>query len=161
MNMIEDSLTEQTEPLPPGRRSSPSIWLIVFVILGLAAAGAFGYWKLIYYPTTPRYAIDRFLDAVQAKDYDKVYDMVQVPPAVKVLIRNGRDLKALAEQNRSLLPDIKELVDQFIGILAPMVHDVPVPGPAGEQPPAAWQDGEAASGRGGRRDETSGGAMPG
>ena len=47
-----------------------------------------------------------------------------------------------------ILPDVKELVDQFIGILAPMVHDVPIPAPAAEQPPdrargssvAPWSD---------------------
>ena len=90
------------------RTSRPSAGLVLVVAVAVVGLGIFGYWKFIYYPTTPQYAIDRFLEAVQRKDYDRVYDMVQVPASVKVFLRNGRDLKALVDQNKNLVPQVTE-----------------------------------------------------
>src|ERR1051325_6730789 len=87
----------------------PKAAAAALLVAGAAiAAAAFGYWKLIYYPTTPQFAIDRFIDAARTKNYDRVYDMVQVPPPIKVFVRSGSDLKSLADRNPGLLPDIEE-----------------------------------------------------
>jgi hypothetical protein len=103
---IEQPNVESGEPQTvTQRRSTVPILLLA---LAVAACGAYGYWKLIFYPTTPQYAIDRFIEAARAKDYDRVYNMVQVPPPVKALVRNGSDLRKMAEKSRGLLPEIKE-----------------------------------------------------
>ena len=75
-------------------------------LLALLTLGAWAYWKFIYYPTTPQYALDKFFAAARDKDFDKVYDLVQVPPTVKVLVRNGQELKAMARRMPGLVPEL-------------------------------------------------------
>src|SRR5258707_8694855 len=77
-------------------------------LVALLAVGAWAYWKFIYYPTTPQYALDKFFIAARDKDYEKVYDLVQVPPAVKVLVRNGQELKGMAQRMPGLVPELTD-----------------------------------------------------
>jgi hypothetical protein len=85
-----------------------SVWFVLIALAALFAAAGWAYWNYIYLPTTPQYTLDRFFAAARDKDYDKVYDLVQVPPAIKVLVRNGQELKAMAGRMPGLVPELQE-----------------------------------------------------
>lgn len=82
--------------------------LILLGIIGLFGLCAYGYWRYIYYPTTPEYALGQFFEAAKARDYDRVYDLVQVPAPLRLLVRNGQDLKQLAERVPSAVPIVED-----------------------------------------------------
>ncbi len=98
--------TETGERPQQQRRRNPLLALLL--VAALLAAVGYGYWTLIYYPTTPQHAVDQFIEGIRAKDFDRVYSMVKVPAPLKVFIGSGSALKAIVERNRSAVPEIKE-----------------------------------------------------
>lgn len=99
--------TALPDPLPV-RKLKTSTLIPVFALALFIALAGWLYWKFIYYPTTPQYALETFFVAARNKDYDKIYNLVLVPPAAKVLVRNGQDLKAMAQRFPGLVPTLHE-----------------------------------------------------
>jgi hypothetical protein len=73
----------------------------------LLAGGGYAYWRLIYYPQTPQFALDRFFEAARARDYDTIYSLVQVPASLKILVPNANGLRRLAERVPGLIPEVE------------------------------------------------------
>ena len=80
--------------------------LVILGIAALIALCSYGYWKLIYWPTTPQYALGQFFDAARVKDYNRVYDLVEVPPSLRLFIHNGHELQTVAERIPGLIPEV-------------------------------------------------------
>lgn len=92
-------------PPPPKRRlSAPLVILLALVGAGLLV---YGWWSFIYWPTTPQYALDRFFEAANAHDFDKVYDMVEVKGPLKGFVGSGAALRTMAERFPGLLPQVE------------------------------------------------------
>ncbi len=107
--------TEPPPPAPPetdglpepahGRRSPVAAILLALLLL---AAGVYGYWRFIYYPTTPQYTLEQFFAAARSRDYNRVYELVQVPPVLRSFVGNGQELGKYAERFPGLVPVVEE-----------------------------------------------------
>jgi hypothetical protein len=82
------------------------------VVLAAAAAGAYAYWRYVHYPRTPAFAVEQFLEASKKKDFGRVYNLVEVPASLRVLVPSADALRALASRVGGLIPDV---VDNTIG----------------------------------------------
>jgi hypothetical protein len=77
-------------------------------VTALLAGAAYGYYRFIYYPSTPRFAVEQLFEAGRARDYERVYSLVKVSGPFKSLVRGPEDLKRYAEQFPGLIPDVQE-----------------------------------------------------
>ena len=60
--------------------------LPILLILALSAAAGYEYWRLIFYPSTPQYAVEQFFDAANARQFGRMYELVKVTGPLKALI---------------------------------------------------------------------------
>lgn len=101
------SFEEVCQPLSTaGRRVRK--WMVPLLGIILAAStGTYFYWKLVIQPGTPQYALDRFFEAANARDYAKLYDLIDPQGSFRVFIRSGTDLENLAKKYPDLVPVIE------------------------------------------------------
>src|ERR1051325_9488695 len=92
---------------PPALKRRPNSSTIVALALVGAGLLVYGWWKFIYLPTTPQYALDRFFDAANARDFDKVYDLVEVKGPLKAFVGSAGALRIMAERFPNLLPQVE------------------------------------------------------
>jgi hypothetical protein len=95
---------EAPEPSMPANRkhNKPVIAVLALLIFVAIAACAW----FMYYPTTPRYATGRFLEAAKARDYDAVYAAINMPDTYKRVVPDGNALKRIIETAPSTFPQI-------------------------------------------------------
>ena len=94
-------------PAPVPQRSISPI-PVILIVIALLVSAAFAYWRFIYFPSTPQYAVTQVIDAGRAKDYQQVYDRLKLTGPLKALIRGPDDLKRYAGQYPGLIPDVHE-----------------------------------------------------
>ena len=81
--------------------------MVILAAIPIGVLLGYGYWRFVVYPTTPQYALDRFFQAARAKDYDTLYDLVQINGVLKVMMPNSARLKELAKTMPGLVPDVE------------------------------------------------------
>jgi len=98
----------RTPDAPAPKRHSHLLGAALAAML-LLALGGFGYWKYVYYPSTPQYALTQFFEAVNARDYETVYDLVEVKGTpLEVFVPTAQSLRTLAERASNLIPRVQE-----------------------------------------------------
>ncbi len=102
--MTEDQESPAPRPTSEGRSGVLRAILVVAVLCGVA----FGYWRFVYYPTTPQYALREFLDAVRAEDYALCYRRLHVPAPIRLLIPTAEALERLARSAGGLIPRLED-----------------------------------------------------
>jgi len=94
----------QSTPKRPGLRRG-----VLFSALVLAiAAGAYLYWRFVYYPTTPQYALREFLDAAIHQQYATAYRRLYLTPALQLVLPSEEALKNLAEDAGGIVPRLQD-----------------------------------------------------
>lgn len=81
------------------------IILALVVVLG---GGGFAYWRFVYYPTTPQYALREFLDAAKNEQYVVAYKRLYVPGPLKLVIPTAESLDSLARTAGGIIPRLDE-----------------------------------------------------
>jgi hypothetical protein len=74
---------------------------LAILVLG---GGVYGYWRFIYYPTTPQYALGEFLNGVRDRDYVRVYGRLHVTAPLKLVIPSAKALETVADNAGGLIP---------------------------------------------------------
>jgi uncharacterized protein HemX len=102
-------LTPRPQPRTQGvsaasRGAGGRVAAVVLILILLAAAGAAG-WYYFIYPRSPKYAAEQFLKALQAKDYEKVYQTC-VWTGPLAFIRSGQDVRQAFEMAEQLGADV-------------------------------------------------------
>lgn len=90
-----------------GPRRSRTGWWVLIGVVAIAAA-AFGYWRYVYYPTTPQYALREFLDAAKKEDYATCYKRLRLPVPLKLIIPTAEDLENTARSAGGLIPRLED-----------------------------------------------------
>lgn len=88
-------------------RSGGRIVAVVVVLLVLAA-GAFAYWRFVYYPTTPQYALREFLDAVREERYDTVYKRLYLTAPLRLVLPSAEAMGRLARDAGGFIPRLQD-----------------------------------------------------
>src|SRR5690349_7155231 len=108
-------VVDQVEMSAPPTVSDPELpqrprraWLAVaLVVLAIMAIAGFGYWNLVYYPSTPQYTLDKFFVAAKVRDYDALYSLVHVSGLLKVAVPNAKALREMAQQMPGPVPEVE------------------------------------------------------
>lgn len=87
------------------RSGPPCVGILVFI--ALVCAAGFAYWRYVYYPTTPQYALSEFLDAAISEDYAAAYRRLHMPPAMRMLVPSAQSMQRLAENAGGLIPRLE------------------------------------------------------
>ena len=91
---------------PAGAHSGRACVWAVIALIGMAA-GAFGYWRFVYYPTTPQYALGEFLSAARYADYPMAYSRLHVTAPLKLVVPSAEALQKLAQNAGGLIPRLR------------------------------------------------------
>ena len=96
--------------LGPGPIKSRPFRLVpaLLLILLIFSAGAYGFWRYIYYPKTPRHAVERLIESGRKKDYEQIYDLVKITGPLKAAVRGPQDLKEYAARFPGLIPNVRD-----------------------------------------------------
>lgn len=97
---------DQSAEAERSRRSHVGWWVLIGG--GVIAAAAFGYWRYVYYPTTPQYALREFLDAARKEDYAICYKRLRLPAPLRLIIPTAEDLKSMAQSAGGLIPRLED-----------------------------------------------------
>ncbi|NLH99107.1 MAG: hypothetical protein GX446_06400 [Chthonomonadales bacterium] len=81
-------------------------WMLV--VLGIGALASYAYWRFVFYPTTPQYALGVFLDAVIERDYATAYSRLYVTAPVKLVIPTAKALEQIGENAGGIIPRLKQ-----------------------------------------------------
>lgn len=108
----------------PRGRGKPRRWLrvlgllagLVFVILAIAAAGAFFWWR--HYQSTPAYTLTLIIDAAQRNDVAEVQKRIDADKVTENLVAEVSE-KATARYGMSLTSTIKEQINVMMPTLLP------------------------------------------
>ena len=95
------------EPTPLTRRKRSPL-IVIFAALVVIGIAAYGYWRFIYYPSTPAYTVEQIIEAGRARNYGRVYDLVKLTGPLKALVRSPDELKGYAERYPGLIPDVRD-----------------------------------------------------
>lgn len=85
-----------------GKTGGAGKWAILIVVLALALG--YAYWRFVYYPTTPQYALREFLGAVRDRDYETVYGRLHISAPLKLVLPSAKALETVAENAGGLIP---------------------------------------------------------
>ena len=80
----------------------------MFALLCLGAIAGYGYWRFVFYPTTPQYALGVFLDAVRKRDYPTAYGRMYLTAPLKLVIPSARALERIGENAGGIIPRLKD-----------------------------------------------------
>ncbi len=89
-----------------GARRGSSVWRWTAIAALVAAAAAYGYWRYVYYPRTPQYALREFLDAAKNHDYETAYGRLHITSPLKLVVPSARALETFAENAGGLIPQL-------------------------------------------------------
>ncbi|MBM3493425.1 MAG: hypothetical protein FJX72_03740 [Armatimonadetes bacterium] len=113
-------------------------WFLVALLA--AALGGYGYWRYVYYPTTPQYALDEFLSAARDRRYPQAYARLHVTAPLRLVVPSAEALERLAENAGGLIPRLRsfrlgkvERKDDTVTIATTLITD---PASGGAQGPA-------------------------
>ncbi len=95
--------TAQSVPRSSGGKGGGAVAVILVIIL-LAAAGVAG-WYYFIYMRSPQYAARQFLDALKAKDYEKIYQSC-VWTGFLGFVKSGQDVQRVFDMAKQLGLDV-------------------------------------------------------
>jgi len=102
------SVDNQNEHPSPTAGRAGRCGAILLVLAIAAAAAGFGYWRYVYYPTTPQYALAEFLDAARSKDYAVAYSRLDLPAPMRLIVPSAQALGELAQRAGGLIPRLED-----------------------------------------------------
>lgn len=89
-----------------GRSGNRAIAAVI--VLLLLAGGAFAYWRFVYYPTTPQYALREFLDAVREERYDTAYKRLYLTAPLRLVLPSAEAMGRLARDAGGFIPRLQD-----------------------------------------------------
>ena len=106
-NLVSNPIESSGANVPDRRPSS-------FKVVSLAIVGALLFagvmiWRSVVYQASPQCALDKFFAATREKNYETIYSMVQVPPAVELMLPNAAALRRMAEKVPALVPVVEDV----------------------------------------------------
>lgn len=97
----------ETDATPAGGSRTNRVLVLLLLVCALLASGAFAYWRYVYYPTTPQYALDTFLRAAETRDYQTAYDRLHLPAPLRIIVPSSAALRQWAERAGGLIPELQ------------------------------------------------------
>jgi hypothetical protein len=102
------SLGDDSDLARPAGARTRRCGAILLILLAASAAACFGYWRYVYYPTTPQYALVEFLDAARNEDYAVAYGRLDLPGPIKLIVPSAEALRNLARRAGGLIPRLED-----------------------------------------------------